>query len=95
MVVWTNPAKLDLKHIHDFIAKDSKRYAKKVANEIISKTVLLEQTPQIGKVVPELGNQAIREIHLYSYRILYEVKNDSVEILAVVHVRRNFKADDL
>lgn len=30
MVIWSNPAKDDLKKIHDYIAKDSKFYAIKV-----------------------------------------------------------------
>ena len=30
MVIWTEPAKADLRSIHDFIAHDSKHYAKKV-----------------------------------------------------------------
>jgi len=30
MVIWTNPAKADLKSIHNFIASNSKYYAKKV-----------------------------------------------------------------
>lgn len=30
MVIWTAPAKLDLKDIHDYRARDSKYYALKV-----------------------------------------------------------------
>jgi len=29
VVKWSNPAKFDLKQIHDYIARDSKFYAKK------------------------------------------------------------------
>ena len=95
MVIWTEPAKIDLKHIHDFIAEDSKRYAKKVVAEVIEQSSLLGTTPKLGKVVPELHNELIREVHLYSYRILYEIKDTNVEILAVIHKRRDFKASDL
>jgi plasmid stabilization system protein ParE len=35
MVVWSQPAKADLRNIHDFIARDSKFYAKKTTQEII------------------------------------------------------------
>jgi len=34
MVDWSEPAKKDLKQIHDYIAKDSKYYAKEVARII-------------------------------------------------------------
>jgi toxin ParE1/3/4 len=38
VVRWTKPAKLDLKQIHDYIARDSKLYAKKVSLEIVEKS---------------------------------------------------------
>jgi len=38
----------------------------------------------------------IRKLEQYSYRIIYEIKTDNViEILAVIHKRQNFIADDL
>jgi len=35
MVIWADPAKSDLRSIHDFIASDSKYYAKKVVQDIV------------------------------------------------------------
>jgi len=32
---------------------------------------------------------------LYSYRIIYEIKTAHVEILAVIHKRRDFALEDL
>ncbi len=95
MVIWTYPAKADLKHIHDFIAKDTKFYAKKVAQEIREKTDILNELPNVGKMVPEVGKPEIQELHIYSYRVMYEVKNDQSFILAVIHKRLDFKAEDL
>lgn len=65
MVIWTQPARADLKHIHDFIAEDSKHYARKVAQEIREKTDILDTLPEIGKTVPEIGKPDIRELHIY------------------------------
>lgn len=96
MVIWSEPAKADLKYIHDYIAKDSKHYAKKVVQEIREKTNILDTLPRSGKMVPEIGNPHIRELHIYSYRIMYEAKKDDhCDVLAVIHQRRNFKAEDL
>jgi toxin ParE1/3/4 len=44
-------------------------------------------------VLPELGNEAIRELSLYSYRILYEIKAPDVIVLAVIHKRRDFQTE--
>lgn len=50
MVEWTNPAKQDLKSIHDYIANDSQFYAKKVSSEIVEKTEILNTFPEIGRI---------------------------------------------
>ena len=96
MVIWSQPAKADLKHIHDFIAEDSKHYARKVAQDIREKPdTLLNELPNAGKMVPEIGNPAIRVLHIYSYRILDEVKADHCYVLAVIHKRQDFAPEDL
>jgi plasmid stabilization system protein ParE len=90
MVIWGYPAKFDLRAIHDFIASDSKYYAKKVVLDILDKTNILEEYPRIGRKVPEIDDENIREIFAYSYRILYEIKSDKVYIIGIIHGRRDF-----
>jgi plasmid stabilization system protein ParE len=41
VVTWSDHAKSDLRHIHDFIATDSRHYAKKVTQDIVDKTLRL------------------------------------------------------
>ncbi len=93
MVIWSKPARADLRSIHDFIAHDSRHYAKKVTQDIAAKTDVLDPFPRMGKKVPELNNEDIRELSLYSYRILYEIKKQDVFILAVLHKRRDFQPE--
>ncbi len=47
MVIWSNPAKHDLKKIHDFIAENSKYYALKVSQEFVEKSEILDEFPEI------------------------------------------------
>ena len=95
MVIWSLPAKADLRSIHDYIAKSSPFYAKKVVQDIREKTDVLNTNPKIGKKVAELNDDSIRELSKYSYRILYEIGSQQIEILAIVHKRQDFKADSL
>ena len=95
MVIWSQPAKADLRSIHDFIAHDSRFYAKKVVQDIREKTDILEQLPKSGKKTPELNDDQVRELSLYSYRIIYEIKEQGIFVLAVVHKRRDLKVDDI
>ncbi len=55
MVKWSKPAKLDLKQIHDYIARDSKFYAQKVSIEIVAKSEKLNSFPEVGRIVPEIS----------------------------------------
>ena len=45
--------------------------------------------------MPELDNEAVRELSLYSYRILYEIKTTHIDILAVIHKRRDIQVDEI
>ena len=92
MVKWSVPARNDFKQIHDYIAKDSKYYARKVIQEIVAKTEALTELPEIGRTVPEIRDQNIRELIVYSYRLIYEISEFGVEILAIIHGRRDFKS---
>jgi toxin ParE1/3/4 len=90
LVGWSKPARLDLKQIYDYIARDSKFYAKKVSLEIVAKSEELNSFPEIGRIVPEIGDPNVREIFIYSYRLIYEILPNKVDILALIHSKRNF-----
>ena len=59
MVIWSIPAKEDLKKIYDYIARDSKYYARKVSQEIVEKSEKLNNFPEIGRIVPEIDEPNI------------------------------------
>ncbi len=90
MVIWSESAKNDLKQIHDYISRDSKYYAKKAVQSILEKTASIELHPGSGRIVPELSDNNVREIFQYSYRIVYEISEDDIAILAIVHAKRDF-----
>jgi len=62
-----------------------------VTQDIVAKTDNLDELPRMGRVVPELNNENIRELSLYSYRILYETKDKDVFVLTVIHRRRDLQ----
>ena len=95
MVIWSEPAKNDLRHIFEYIAHDSRHYAKKVTQEIVDKTAILNELPRVGRVAPEIGDDNVRELSIYTYRIIYEVRVSEVYILTVAHKRRDLKMADI
>lgn len=48
MVIWSDPAKADLRSIHDFIARDSRHHATKVTHVIVAKTDVPDELPRMG-----------------------------------------------
>jgi addiction module RelE/StbE family toxin len=92
MVTWSVPARNDLRQVHDYIAKDSKYYARRVVQEIIAKTEKLIEHPKIGRIVPEVSDPNVRELIVYSYRLVYAISANNIEILAVVHAKRDFSS---
>lgn len=94
-MIWTEPAKTDLRQIHEFIAHDSNYYAKHVTLDIVAKTEVLNELPLIGRVLPELNNEQIRELPMHSYRIIYEINVSDIFILAIVHKRRDLQVDSI
>jgi plasmid stabilization system protein ParE len=95
VIIWSKPASEDLRLIHQYIAHGSKHYATRVIQDIANKVENLINLPRLGRVVPEIGEQNVREIAVYSYRIMYELIGDTIYIHGVFHKRRQFKPEDL
>jgi toxin ParE1/3/4 len=97
---WTLPALDDVAEIRDFIARDSAHYARLQVERIFSAVERLHEYPLAGRVVPELQQAIYRELLEGSYRAVYRVTADEVQILTVVHgagslpVRRVIEADE-
>ena len=94
-LVWTRPALADIQEIRAYIARDSPRYARAVAERLFDAVDRLRQHPLSGRVVPELGQPTLREVIEPPYRIVYRVRADVLEVLTVVHGARRFPVEDL
>ena len=84
-VFWTPQAVADLEAIRHFIARDSPRYGELVAAAIRRTVRRLRTFPRSGRVVEELTDPNIREVIVGSYRVVYYLRQDRVEILTVFH----------
>ena len=63
----------DLKEAVIFIAPHNPERARSFGNELIDRALTLATFPERGRVVPEIGEPAVREIIHGSYRIIYEI----------------------
>ena len=94
-VVWTHPALEDVQEIRAYIGRDSRRYARVVAERLVTAVERLSEHPLSGRVVPEAGQLTLREVIEPPYRIVYRVRAELLEVVAVVHSARRFPVDEL
>jgi len=78
----------DVEAIASYIAVDSPFYASTVVRKILMSTRHLTNFPRAGREVPEFGDETIREVFAYDYRIIYRVEQDVIIVAAVIHGKR-------
>jgi plasmid stabilization system protein ParE len=91
-VIWSYAAVDDLEGAAEYLHRDSPSFSSSFVLRALEAGRSLSDFPERGRVVPELKNDNIREIFLYSYRLIYRVEKDKVSILGLIHGRRDFSA---
>lgn len=87
-VIWSPRAVADLDAICEFIARDSDYYARLVGQRILEAVERIPDFPEAGSIVPEYNDERIRERLVYSYRLIYRLKEDVVELVTIFHAAR-------
>lgn len=88
ILIWAREALNDINAIAEYISRDSLYHAQQVVERILDLGVSLSEQPNMGRIVPELGNPQVRERFIYSYRLIYELKSEEILVLAVIHGKR-------
>lgn len=95
-IKWMNQAVNDLLDIKCYIEHHSPFYAKRTIDKFKSRTKILKQYPEIGRVVPEFEDTSVRELVEGNYRIIYhKFLEKEIWILAVIHSARDLKNMDI
>ena len=95
-IKWTRLATEDLKSIFDFIARDSKKFAKIEVIKIKLRTKILSEKPIAGKQVIEINDSRIREVVEGNYRIIYKVvEANRIDILTIHHSARDLTSRNI
>jgi toxin ParE1/3/4 len=93
-VAWSRRALQDVEAIADYIAADSPTYAGIVVKKVVNQTQMLAKFPRAGRKVPEFDDEKVRELVVYSYRLIYRLQDDEVVIAAVIHGKRMLTATE-
>ncbi len=84
-IIWSEQAKQDLNEIFAYISRDSSNFATLLVNQIHESVSILIDFPNLGRKVPELRDISIREIIFKNYRIIYQIKQENIEIVTIFH----------
>ncbi|TWT42084.1 Plasmid stabilization system protein [Phycisphaerae bacterium RAS1] len=92
-VRWVSEAIDDLDAIAAYISRDSPTHAAAVVSRMIAAAAELALFPLSCRRVPEWDDDAVRQRIVYSYRLIFRIKGDVIEILAVIHGARMLPDD--
>ena len=92
-VLWTERALSDLEAIGDFNAADNPAAAERWVGVLMATAERAARTPMAGRRVPELGCDDVCEVLKRTYRIVYRVRIDRMEVLTVFEGHHLFPRD--
>lgn len=91
-VIWSLRARYDFFNLVEIIAKDSQSQADIVGERFLSRIALLPMRPSQGRKISEkFSKSSYRQVLVYQLRLIYEVGQGNIEILAIIHTSRDLR----
>src|ERR1041384_5018173 len=90
VLVWSPEAVEDIEAIAAYIERDSPWYARAVTSKIVETAESIPEYPELGRMVPEIDDPAIRERLVHRYRVIYRLDDARALVVAVIHGRQDF-----
>lgn len=85
---WSGRSLADLEEIVTYIARESPAVARSFSAKLVDAVNVLAEFPTIGRVVPEYGNETMREILYRNYRVVYELSATTATVVTIFHGSR-------
>lgn len=71
--------------IYEYVAHDSEVYANRLMDRLTRRSQQIGAFPRSGRQVPEYEAPDVREVIEGSYRVIYRIKEEQIDVLAVMH----------
>ncbi len=94
-IIWTELAVEKLEEYADYIALDKPIAALNWAESIQNSVNKLKQFSQIGRIVPEIKRNDIRELIEGNYRIIYRIEEKYISVLTIRHSKQLLNYADI
>ena len=90
-VFWTETAVNHLSAIYNYISQNSPQYAQRLVERLTRRSEQIANFPFSGRLVLEFETEQMREVIEGSYRIIYYIKPEQIDVIAVLHAARNIE----
>ena len=90
-IVWTEPARQNLRQIFEYIAEENPRAARALLATIRKRSTVLADNPQLGRLGRVEGTHELVLAGTH-YILPYRLKDQQIQILAVFHAARKWPA---
>jgi addiction module RelE/StbE family toxin len=90
-VFWTETAVNHLSSIYNYISQNSPQYAQRLVERLTRRSEQIANFPFSGRLVPEFETEQLREVIEGSYRIIYYIKPEQIDVIAVLHAAQNIE----
>ncbi len=94
-VIWSKESLQQLIQIKEYISKDNSERAIQFVKRLIDRAEKIKDYPYKGRVVPEFSLDEIREVFEKSYRIVYRISENRIEILTVFEGYKLFNNSEI
>lgn len=81
--------------IRNGLAAKNPRAARRVLRLLLERAEQLVDFPELGRVVPEFPDAGLRELVERRYRVVYRVREKTIEVATVFEGYRAFPAGDV
>ena len=93
---WTRQAIEDVHSIREYYLDRSEKYTEELTDNFFSKASSLEKYPYLGRMVPEIEDEFLRELIYRNYRIIYRlVSKEQIDIIPIHNNLRPLSEDSI
>ncbi len=83
-LVWTEPAVADVEALRSLLDRDSPPLADRTVDRLFEAVERALPFPRLGRVVSEVGDEAVREMLVRTFRVIYQTDGRRLAVLSVL-----------
>ncbi len=93
-LIWSGKALNELERIGEYIGEDDPRAATRFVSRLWKRAATLKKHSRLGRIVPEAGDESLREVIEGNYRIVYRLEKGQIIVVTIFEGHRQFRVEN-